>query len=170
MGLAPTPPNLRVPMLAKPLTATDRPSMAWAGFYQDIADRLAAVHKGVVDGTDAAPGDVGEYLEATAGPVSLANGIAANVVSLDLTAGDWDVWGNMQFSAGAGTHTFFGAGVTAVDTLIVATFPASAIAQGISPAPRRVNVTATTTTWLVAEAGFTGTMTATGTIRARRVR
>jgi hypothetical protein len=170
MGLAPTLPGLQTPLLARTLNDSGRPSPAWTGFFQDIADRLGAVGKGVTDGSDAQPGNVGEYMTATGGPVALFSGSVANVVSLDLTAGDWDVTGNVQFSAGAGTHTFFGAGVTTIDTLTAATFPTTALAQAISPATRRVNVTATTTTWLVAEASFTGTVTATGTIRARRMR
>jgi hypothetical protein len=35
---------------------------------------------------------------------------------------------------------------------------------------RRVNISAAATVWVVAQAGFTGTMTATGTINARRAR
>jgi len=147
-------------------------SQAWTEYHQSVSDALATVqaHAGVTDGSDAAAGQIGEYMTATGGPVALTSGFVANVASLALTAGDWDVSGNVQFSAGAGAHTFFGAGITAVDTLTAATFPTTALTQAISPAMRRVNVTTTTTTWLVADAGFAGTVTVTGTIRARRAR
>jgi hypothetical protein len=80
------------------------------------------------------------------------------------------VAGNVSFTAGAGTHTFFGAGIGGLDTFTSSTFPSAALNQAISTATRRYNVTATTTVWLVAQASFAGTCTATGTIRARRVR
>jgi len=164
---------LEPPVHDPPLTdypSGQRHSQAWTEYHQSVSDTLATVHAGVTDGSDAAAGQIGEYMTATGGPVALVSGSVANVASLALTAGDWDVSGNVQFSAGAGTHTYFGAGITAVDTLTAATFPTTALAQAISPATRRVNVTATTTTWLVAEASFAGTVTVTGTIRARRAR
>ena len=149
-------------------------SQAWGGWYQKVADRLAELpaelRKGVTDGSDAAAGDVGEYLTATSGAVALTNAALANVVSVDLTAGDWDVSGNVVFTAGSGTHSFFGAGVGGLDTFSSATFPSAALNMGISTAMHRYNVAGTTTVWVVAEAGFAGTVSATGTIRARRMR
>lgn len=49
----------------------------------------------------AAAGYVGEYLTANAG-VSLTTATPANLTSLSLTAGDWDLWAITQFG-GAGT-------------------------------------------------------------------
>jgi hypothetical protein len=40
----------------------------------------------------------------------------------------------------------------------------------MNAALRRYNVTTTTTVWLMAVAGFVGSVTASGTIRARRAR
>lgn len=146
----------------------------WEAHHQDVVDQLQFIsqtmHTGVTDGSDAAVGEVGEYLEASSGSVALANNVAANIVSLDLTAGEWDVSGNCQFSAGAGTHTLFAAGIDSLDTQTMGTFPAGAITQGISTSTRRYNGTATVTVWLVGLASFSGGVTASGTIRARRVR
>jgi hypothetical protein len=146
----------------------------WEAHHQSIADTLNSIIntdlKGVTDGSEAAAGDVGEYLTVTSGSVALSNTTLANVVSLNLTAGDWDVQGNVTFAAGSGTHTFFGAGIGVLDTFTSSTFPSAALNQAITTVTRRYNVAATTTVWLVAEAGFGGTMTATGTVRARRMR
>jgi hypothetical protein len=149
-------------------------SQAWTEYHQSVADQVngmrAAVRTGVTDGSDATAGQIGEYLTATASGIGLTSNVASNIVSLDLTAGDFDVSGNVAFSAGAGTHTLFAAGIDSLDTQTMGTFPAGAITQGISTSTRRYNGTATVTVWLVALASFSGTVTASGTIRARRVR
>src|SRR5580698_943592 len=48
-------------------------------------------------GTAASSGNIGEYLStsvASASAILLSNGVATSVISLPLTAGDWDVWGS----------------------------------------------------------------------------
>ena len=147
-------------------------SQAWTEYHQSVADQInsLAANTGVTDGSDAAAGQIGEYLTATAS-VALATSMAvANIVSINLTAGDWDVTGNCVFHAGSGTHSFFGCGIGGLDTYTAATFPTTALDMGINAALTRQSVTAATTVWLVAQAGFTGSVTAVGTIRARRVR
>jgi hypothetical protein len=145
----------------------------WTMYHQAVADRLAVLAVstiGVVDGSDADAGHLGEYMTATASGIGLTSNVAANIVSLDLTAGDWDVSGNVQFSAGSGTHNLFAAGVDVLDTIITANFPAAALVENMNAALKRYNLTATVTVWLVAQASFTGGVTASGTIRARRAR
>jgi hypothetical protein len=145
----------------------------WTMYHQAVADRLAVLAVstiGVVDGSDADAGHLGEYMTASASGIGLTSNVAANIVSLDLTAGDWDVSGNVAFSAGAGTHTLFAAGIDSLDTQTMGTFPTGAVTQGISTSTRRYNGTATVTVWLVALASFSSTVTASGTIRARRMR
>jgi hypothetical protein len=151
-------------------------SQAWTEYHQSVADRINALAAkvgagtGVTDGSDAAAGQIGEYMTATASGIGLANNVASNIVSLDLTSGDWDVSGNVAFSAGAGTHTLFAAGIDSLDTQTMGTFPTGAVTQGNSTSTRRYNGTATVTVWLVALASFSSTVTASGTIRARRMR
>jgi hypothetical protein len=152
-------------------------SQPWNAYFTNTAARvssmsqqLATIDTGVTDGSDAAAGQIGEYLTASASVPLTGSMSIANIVSIDLTAGDWDVTGNCVFHAGAGTHSFFGCGIGGLDTYTTAAFPTGAIDMGLNTALARQNVTATTTVWLVAEAGFTGSMTAVGTIRARRVR
>src|SRR5215467_13701817 len=99
-------------------SSTGAPTNAWANYYQRINDwlssvskTLAQIRKGVTDGSEAAAGDIGEYMSATSGIVSLANTVTANLATLNLTAGDWDVTGAVTFSASAGTHLSFGIGI-----------------------------------------------------------
>lgn len=54
---------------------------------------------GTNDNADA--GSVGEFISsvvAPAGAIALANAVSANVTSISLSAGDWDVWGNVGFT------------------------------------------------------------------------
>jgi hypothetical protein len=54
--------------------------------------------KGVTDGSDAAAGNIGEYLSATvlqAAAKAANTGVNADVVTLSLPAGDWDVQGQV---------------------------------------------------------------------------
>jgi hypothetical protein len=146
-------------------------SQAWTEYHQAVADRLAAItDAGVTDGSEATAGDVGEYMTAGSAAAAISSGVVTNIVALNLTPGDWDVSGFVAFTAGAGTHTYFGVGISVIDTSITATYPASAINQVLPTTIHRINITAATAVWLVAQAGFTGTMTAAGSIRGRRAR
>ena len=165
--------RLQPPVNDPPLSdPTGQHSTAWTDFFQNVADRLMAVGTmGVTDGSDATAGQIGEYLSASASGVALTSNVPINVVSLDLTAGDWDVTGNAQISSPGGARNIFGAGLDGIDTMIAATFPTTgSVVNGINAALRRYNVAATTTVWLQALGSFSGSATASGTISARRAR
>ena len=170
-GTSTPPANLAPPIQSPPLNQDALSSQPWLEYHQGVADKLslAQMRKGVTDGSDAAAGDIGEYMSASAS-VPLSNAVAANVVSLSLTAGDWDVAGNVVFSPGSGAHSFFAVGVGTIDTYLAATFSTAVINQALSTATHRYNVTGATTVWVVAEAHFAGTMSAAGSIWARRAR
>jgi hypothetical protein len=56
---------------------------------------------GVTDGSDAAAGDVGEFLVAqqlSSSPVSLPANADTVITTLALSPGDWDVWGSAGFA------------------------------------------------------------------------
>ena len=169
---------LQAPMNEAHTSSTGAPTNAWANYYQRINDwlssvskTLAQIRKGVTDGSEAAAGDIGEYMSATSGIVSLANTVTANLATLNLTAGDWDVTGAVTFSASAGTHLSFGIGIGSTgDAVTQATFPTTAINQAMVTAVQRYNVTGTTAVTLQAQAAFSGTVSAAGLIRARRMR
>jgi hypothetical protein len=169
--MALSPATLVPPLNSPPVTPSGQHSPAWTDFYQGVANRLAALGTGVRDGSDAAAGQVGEFMTASSGAVTLTNNSVANVVPLTLTPGDWDVSGLVSFSAGAGTHTSFGTGLDTVGILYQGTYPSGAMTQGMGTPPKRYNVTANTVVNLVAIATFTsGTMSVQGVVRARRMR
>ena len=139
---------------------------------------------GTSSADNAASGYVGEYITSNipdASAVSLSNNTAVDVTSISLTAGDWEIFGNVSFTFGAST---------AVSNVICWTSNASAtlpdnskrsyyadnvtgVAANIALATPylRINSTGTTTAYLTAYCSFTtSTATASGSIFARRVR
>lgn len=145
--------------------------------------------QGVVDGSNAPTGFIGEYL--TASPVSNvtpgSSGAFINVTSLTLTPGDWDVWGNLNVSTGSATSvTTFEGGLSTTSASssgsLVGTFfesaPSSGFAAGVGfntfLGMARVNVTVNTTIFLIGLIAYStlGTMVygTSNSIQARRVR
>lgn len=142
---------------------------------------------GAVAGTttnDSAPaGYIGEFvssLVASGSPVSLTNNTAANVTSISLTAGDWDVEGNVNFSGTTATVTAGTGGISSTS----ATLPTdgSEVYDGtvttllsdvssVTLPRKRMSLAATTTVYMVAKKAFSaGTVVAFGSLNARRVR
>lgn len=132
--------------------------------------------KGIIDGSDAAAGNVGEYpTPVTFTNVSVNSGATVNVASISLTAGDWDVWAQVTAAnASGGSTTSYGLTTTS------GTVPSSTIGQGqTSTIPAagnvgissrfRFNLTATTTVFFVANS-TTNVLNFTGGIFARRMR
>ena len=151
------------------------------------AARTNGHQNGTATNDNAAAGEIGEFITATqvmASGISLTSTTAANIISISLTAGDWDVFGVAQYQP---------AGTTVVNynrvaiTTTSATFPSGdsgaigAIAFGggktggnndwITTPSVRISVNSTTTVYLVAFSSFTtSTNTVGGTISARRRR
>jgi hypothetical protein len=129
---------------------------------------------GVTDGSDAAAGNVGQYLEAApSGPVALTTDVLTDIVALGLPAGDWDVnaWVGLELDAGSATAVARW-GVDSIDVTQAVGSYASLIGLAGWTGSRRHNVTGTTTVTLRANVSFTaGTATvAAALLRARRVR
>lgn len=129
----------------------------------------------------AAAGYVGEVMEsiiAAGSGVSMTTNTTATVTSLSLTAGDWDVFGYVQFTPGATTSVTDLAGGTDTGTSITvesfrlfssAYVPNNNLRQSIPM--RRYSLASTTTVNLLALAVFTvSTMVGSGRITARRAR
>jgi hypothetical protein len=140
---------------------------------------------GTTTNNNANVGAVGEYVSAvvvSGSAVPLTNGVPANVTSISLTAGDWDVRGDVSIQPGATTPVSVAqSGINTVSATIpqVGVGPrfylpvALPTGAGItmSLASFRVSVAATTTVYLVALAAFTvSTCVAYGYIGARRIR
>lgn len=135
---------------------------------------------GTTLGDNANAGSIGEYVTANASGVSLTTTTTANITSISLTAGDWDVSGTVLFSiSGGGTLTLQYGGISTTSATLGGigsywqdnnTSPANA-GSGYATPIFRVNVSSPTTVYLVAQGVFgSGTCTASGLIRARRVR
>ena len=168
---------LPIPMRDNPVSDTGRFSRTWAQYIDKLNTAVANVGKGVVDGSDATAGQVGEYLTASGSGVGLGGGTPANVATLSLTAGDWDVSGNVAFAT-TGATTAVVAGVSTVSGAFGSVYTHNSGTLGTSVQHRlgtggsvRVNVTAAATVYLVAAASFSGGgVTASGEVWARRVR
>lgn len=147
---------------------------------------------GTTTNDSAAAGFIGQIITATvaaASEVALTTATAADVTSISLTAGDWDVNGQVNHNAAATTNvTLLQIGISATSATLptqpggsgIGTDPlaierrAASVPGGVlttAVGPVRVSLATTTTIYLVVQDTFTiSTMGAYGTIRARRVR
>ncbi len=142
---------------------------------------------GTTTNGDALAGNVGEYISSTVfsgSAIPLTTATTANITSISLTGGDWDVWGTVGFVADpATTATIFEGGINSVS----ATLPTppgngayfqeslSVGAGALEPVwptgATRISVSTTTTIYLVAQSTFAvNSMSAFGFIGARRRR
>lgn len=145
---------------------------------------------GTTTNDSAAAGNVGQYIEsviASGSAVSLTSTTPANMTSISLTAGDWDVDCVFQFT-GAGTTTvtyLIGSISTTSATLDSTAGRRSSLQENAATAfnniadaiitvaipPLRFSLSGTTTLYAVAQALFgTSTCSVFGILRARRVR
>lgn len=141
-------------------------------------NQIVASRKGVTDGSSAAAGDVGEVKSATSSSsVTLTSQTSANLVSLSLSAGDWEINGTILFSGSSPAWTSLLASINTTSATI-APFPNkfqlsmafTSVDQAIPLIRRRLNVSSTTTVYLVGQAAFSsGTANAQGYIEARRL-
>ena len=135
----------------------------------------------------ASAGQLGEYISSSVlvgSAVSLTTGVTANITSISLTAGDWDVRGLGANNPGAGTTTgSFFVGISTTSATLptlgaenneagMANIPASANQiLSFSVGPMRISLNSTTTVYLVVNSEFAvSTQGAYGFIGARRVR
>jgi len=130
-------------------------------------------------------GSVGELITssvAKASPVALTTATTKNITSISLTAGDWDVFGQVMVT---GTSTTNFNTLQGSSSLISATpdttrefshvaapfVPGAAFDIGFAIPVTPLSLAATTTVYLIANASFSAsTLSAWGTISARRVR
>lgn len=146
-----------------------------------------ATSTGVVDASNATVGTLGEVISslvAVGSPVSLATGTAKTITSISLTAGDWDVEGNVNFTAGSATvvaGAYFGGGISLTNNTLptdgsevpvgIPAIVTTSFLAGEGLPCKRVNVSTATTVYLVGEATFSaGTVGGYGSITARRKR
>lgn len=149
-------------------------------------DSVAGAIPGIGDGSAAVAGNVGETISQSVAPGSaivLTNATIADVTSVPLTPGDWDVWANIGIAPGAGaTMTSISAWInigSAVDpgapnggAYVTSVPPAAFAAQQVLPVGSMTIETATNiTAYLSTNVAFSGgTAGAFGAITARRRR
>ena len=131
---------------------------------------------------------VGEIVTSTvtaASPVTLTTSTPANVTSISLTAGDWDVSATSGFIGDSATSVNYSLGcISATSATVDSTvgYRAAQVTAGdtiytylsqisFTIGPLRISLAGTTTYYLVAQASFgVGANYAFGNLRARRVR
>ena len=126
----------------------------------------------------ASAGTVGEVISSAivvASAVTISTTVAKDVTSISLTAGDWDVWGNV-YATGTTVTKFqcwtSQTSATAPDlSLVTFVMPlATSAAVGFPTPLARYNVSGATTVYLSTNCTLTGTGKASGNLYARRRR
>jgi hypothetical protein len=143
---------------------------------------------GTATNDNASAGNVGEVIDGSAalGAVSLTSGAGANITSISLTAGDWEVYSTVYFTpAGTTTVTILQASTNTTSATIDASpgnfgefilnntiLSSGSNIMSVTPGqPKRYSLSTTTTVFLTADQVFANsTMTAGGKIHAIRTR
>lgn len=169
----------------------NRFTQTWVLWFQKLVKFLTnpvdITIKGVTDASDAATGVVGEYVSsniASGSAIGLTSAATANITSISLTAGDWDVIGHVYYTGGATTNVQRARQSISTTSATMnqtngnftqiapqATIFAAGDITAVPPCAQRISLNATTTIYLVAQAIFTvSTCSAYGFIQARRAR
>lgn len=184
LGLNPTASSVNYLQLQNAAT-TSAPALIAIGSDTNIIMTLAgqgtgrAQIKGTGTNNNVSLGYVGEFMSVTlafASATSLTNITPKDVLTLSLTAGDWDVWGNIffNFAGGVGaTNALCWTSLTSAtmpDNSLLSSLAITGMAGGGFNVPKaRYILNGTTTVYLSCEAAFaSGTGTACGGLYARR--
>lgn len=149
-------------------------------------DQAGQISNTTATNDSASAGNLGEYLSASVAfgsAVSITNNTPKTIASLSLTAGDWDVAGLVQYT-GAGSTVITSAmsiisdqnnalptGWVTIDGAGKWCGSVTGDAPFVVSGPKRLSLSGTTTYYLIALALFSvSTMSAAGSMRARRVR
>jgi hypothetical protein len=143
-------------------------------------------YSGEPSNASAAAGEIGEFISSTVlagSAVSLTTATAANITSISLTAGDWDVWGSVAFAPNGATTMSVLGGWISTTSATLPTAPnegaevffqltfTTGTSQFFAIGQKRISLSATTTVYLSAYSAFAvNTNSAYGFIGARRAR
>ena len=136
---------------------------------------------GTTTNNNVAAGSVGEFVSSailSSSSVSTTTSTATNLTSISLTAGDWDVWGNVTFTISVGAsliaNWISSTSATIPDANVIGqqqSLTANIGTGGKNAPERRFSLSTTTTIYITGYAIFpSGTVTLCGGIYARRVR
>jgi len=157
--------------------------------YAVLANSANSVN-GVITNSNASTGQVGEFISsslASGSGVTLSTQTAATITSITLTAGDWDVRGQVDYYNGGlnsvsvtilqqgistNNNSFLGQDTYSKQTQTTTAIGYSVgIAFAIPVRTQRLSLASTTNVYLVAQSTFSGSgLAACGTIEARRIR
>lgn len=169
---------LRPPTNDPPVNEDGQHSEAWSGFFDDLAQAVG--REGITNGSNAVGGSIGEVVQSvSATPILAASAATVNATSINLTAGDWEVYGEAWVhptgamglcACGIGTVSATLPGLASNASRVSQDFTHANNALQIIPlAPCRQNIVANTTIYLTVSP--TGSPTyAYGKLVARRVR
>ncbi len=134
---------------------------------------------GTTTNDSAAATYVGEFISSSVNAVAITSTITTNITSITLTAGDWDVWGDLLSAPAAGTTTvnmLGGVNITsatfAANQYFALPAAAATVALGGTCPPIRLSLSAASTTvYLIAYIAYgVSTLTMGGNLYARRRR
>ena len=133
---------------------------------------------GTATNDNVSAGDIGEVISSqitAASPNTVTTATPTNLTSISLTAGDWDVFGSISCTGTTITQYQGAINTTSAtlpdNSLLSSGVPlATSTVIGVDVLPQRINVSTNTTVYLVVNFTGTGTLHASGTITARRVR
>ena len=161
-----------------------------AGQYRDLKLRTL-LYPSAVQGSNtndaAVAGNIGETVTTarnTSSGLTLTAATPANILSISLTAGDWDVRGSLQVcvGVGTGTSTQLSAAISQTSATITddgyqayglitnSTAGTLTLYTNVPLTPRRVSLSATTTVYLVGQSSVTASAGGSGYLEARRIR
>jgi hypothetical protein len=159
---------------------TNTTQLATTAFVTSSPTINTPVINGVTNGSTAPSGAIGQPITNTGTSVALGgNGVATNITSISLTAGDWMVFGEIAFTAtSSAVPSVWTAGASTTSATlpatplyaqIEATMPANGFATLTIPI-QLINVSSGTTVYLIGQANYSSgtTGTATGTVTAVR--
>lgn len=145
--------------------------------------------KGIVGTTtnnNAQAGSIGEFISSSVligSAIGIASGGVADITSISLTAGDWEVWGSLGTNPAGGTTTQYAMVWVSATSATIPTFPTNSSFSQLStqtlaaygivlPSGKmRFSLSGTTTIYLSFSLGFlVSTNGGYGIIQARRIR
>lgn len=162
--------------------ATDGHILRRLGTAIDFGKILTSMITGTATNNNATAGDIGEYVSSTlanGSATALVTATAKTITSISLTAGDWDVSGNVGFTGTATASTVEVSSISLVNNTRGSTdanegilvFSTGLLLSNVPTPTVRISIASTTTIYLVGYSTFSGgTMNGYGTIRARRAR
>jgi hypothetical protein len=170
---------------ASPLALAAQSDASLSGLGSAASPLKVVGVNGVTNGSNAAAGQVGEMItsaKASSAAGAMGANVAVNILSISLTAGDWDVQGSVGIyitSLAANTAAQLSAAIG--NSATIADDGYQGYGEGVNPSaaaatpyntipmpPRRFSLTATTTIYLVGRTSIAGS--GFGYIQARRVR